>query len=174
MHRIAENQDYGVEVYVTAGSKDKMPHIIVEMDEDQIYEESVKTALECEKVVAQVYDKYLTSKVIDVISEQDDDYKSVVRQEQIEDREYELDAAFYDLLVTVLEGYLDSTLMKDSDELCDDLKEHTLEYLYRKHGCSIRRPMYLEDEDGEEFFEEFPYECMIFDDEDNPLYKTEA
>ena len=25
--------------------------------------------------------------------------------------------------------------------------------------------------DGEEFFTEYPYECMIFDDEDNPIYK---
>jgi hypothetical protein len=41
----------------------------------------------------------------------------------------------------------------------------------RKWGLMIRRPMFLEDEAGEEFFEEFPYDCIEFEDEDNPIYK---
>ena len=33
--------------------------------------------------------------------------------------------------------------------------------------------MILEDENGEEFFEEYPYDCMEFDDPDNPVYEPD-
>ena len=51
-----------------------------------------------------------------------------------------------------------------------DCKEHFLEYLYRKHKFNIRRPMVLEDESGEDFYEEYPYPCLVFEDESNPIY----
>mgnify|MGYP000833253049 CR=1 FL=1 len=40
-------------------------------------------------------------------------------------------------------------------------------------GISIYRPMYLEDADtGEDYFTEYPYDDMVFED-DNPIYKQD-
>lgn len=67
--------------------------------------------------------------------------------------------------------YFISSIVEDeviNPEVIQDCKDHFLEYMYRKFGLTIRRPMILEDEDGEDFFEEYPYECMVF--EDAPLY----
>ena len=85
-------------------------------------------------------------------------------------REEELDSLIWDFVMGVFGGdtYTDFDC---TGEVLDDLKDHFLEYMYRKHGFDIYRPMVLEDEDGTEFFEEYPYEHMVFDDEDNPMYK---
>ena len=65
-------------------------------------------------------------------------------------------------------------LLPDTDEdiiatAADDIKEHVLEYIARKHRLPIYRPMYLEGEDGKDFYSEYPYEEMIFDY--NPIYE---
>ena len=44
-----------------------------------------------------------------------------------------------------------------------------LQSLIRKWNGSVTECP-IEDEDGEEFYEEYPYECMEF--EDSPLYET--
>ena len=84
------------------------------------------------------------------------------REDEIEERELELTEA-----TEVFVNAVADDLQIDS-EVIEECKEHFLEYLYRKFGLTIRRPMVLEDEEGEDFFEEYPYECMIF--EDIPLY----
>ena len=90
----------------------------------------------------------------------------------IAERELELDDAFTMLLDTLIEEDLGLFFGAEADEILEDIKDHTLEYLYRKHGISVRRPMVLEDEEtNEDFFEEYPYDSMVFEDEDNPLYK---
>ena len=95
------------------------------------------------------------------------------QEDMISERELELDEAISLLLDTVLEEDAVMFFGTETDEVCEDLKDHILEYLYRKHGISVRRPMVLEDtETGEEFFEEYPYDSMVFEDEDNPLYKS--
>ena len=33
-----------------------------------------------------------------------------------------------------------------------------------EHGISVFRPMMLEDEDGEEFYDEYPYDLLTFED----------
>ena len=66
---------------------------------------------------------------------------------------------------------LDKSVAEDViEEIADDVKEHTLEYIARRHGLPIYRPMYLEDEDGKDFYSEYPYEEMIFEDY-NPIYE---
>ena len=103
------------------------------------------------------------------------DASKLTDEEEIEDaiteREDELDQAVMDFLATVLgEGFYD--LDSDSNgEIVEDCKEHFLEYIARKFSISIYRPMYLEDEDGTDFYTDTPYENMVFDDEDNPIYK---
>ena len=63
----------------------------------------------------------------------------------------------------------DSYFEDDIDDAIVDVKEHMLEYMARKPGLLIYRPMYLEDEDGKDFYSEYPYEEMIFED-CNPIY----
>ena len=75
-----------------------------------------------------------------------------------------------DYISDLMDDSIDSFGDADSFEIAQDVLDHICEYLYRKHDISSRRPMILEDENGEEFFEEFPYECMEFDDPDNPVY----
>lgn len=164
MEKIAENQEYGVEIFLssTYGS----PTITVMADDIQQYE-AVTDLFHLEDVCKIAYDRYLDNAVSSLVfAEADepnlDDNESLLLD--IDDRESELDAAVEDFLGTVLRKF-DIT-----DKVREDIKEHFLEYLYRKHRLKIYRPMYLEDEQGNDFFEEYPYECMEFEDKNNPIY----
>lgn len=170
MFEIASCSEYGTTVYLSRSSKG-VGCISVEADDQEIYNEEIIDAEDAKKVVQKVYDDYLTDKVIEILSDfepQEDDTLQD-QEDEIEMREEELNNLIWDFVMGVYGGdtyadYLDY-------EFLDDLKDHFLEYMYRKHGLDIYRPMVLEDEDGTEFFEEYPYEHMVFDDEDNPIYK---
>ena len=107
--------------------------------------------------------------------DEEDDAPATESDEEIENErsicysEDALDQAFGVLLETIAEQ--DYYQRPDADKISDDIKELVCEYLYRKYNISVYRPMYLEDEDGKEFFVEHPYEHMVFNDHDNPLYK---
>lgn len=163
METIAEDDEYGIEIFLssTCGS----PTITVMADDIQQYEITTDI-FNLERVCKVVYDRYLDN-AVSALSEAPDSEKDL--QNDMDDRESELDAAIDDFLGVVLQsyGYDDGGVI---DEIHDDVKEHFLEYLYRKYGVDIYRPMFLEDEDGEEFFEEYPYECMEFEDESNSIY----
>lgn len=186
MHRIAENLDYGVKVYVTESAGH--PKIVVEMDNEEVYSETCIGKEDTRQTVSRIYNKYLTSQVLsevfgkfgDEIKDDDDDAEIddddlhlllIEEEEEIDEREMELDSAIYDFVQAVLDEPLEDYAASPADVIYEDLKEHFLEYMARKWDLMIRRPMFLEDENGEEFYEEFPYECMEFEDEDNPIYK---
>lgn len=175
MKLIASNDDYGSAIYVS--EDDGLPQLVVMMDDDIVAQETVCTVAECEKTAKELYDKYLTENAIsaflDNLTVVDDDNEDPDGpggvDADIRDRERELSDAITEFLGVVLGmDYKNETI----DSVADDVLEHTLEYLHRKHGMDFYRPMYLEDEKGVKFFEEYPYGCMIFDDPDNPLYKT--
>lgn len=163
METIAENDEFGVEIFLSSVNGD--PTITVMADDIQQYEVTTNL-LNLEAICKMVYDRYLDNAVSSLSGTSDNNEDL---QNDIDDRESELDAAVDDFLGVVLQtfGYDDGSMI---DEIHDDVKEHFLEYLFRKHGVEIYRPMFLEDEDGEEFFEEYPYECMEFEDETNPIY----
>lgn len=187
LKRIAENLEYGVVIYVT--EEDNLPEIQVYVDDDLLYSEGCVSEDDCTKTAGKIYEDYLTSNVIDKIIEStqqdeepqeettDDDYEGYAHEEleqEIEEREEEIDIALSDLMETVCDADI-STFCDNAEEIMEDCKEHFLEYLYLKWGFEIRRPMFLEDEHGVEFYEEFPYDCIEFEDADNPIYKlTEA
>ena len=172
MHQIAGNHEYGVEIFVTEDSG--LPSIVVTADDVQVYEETAVNAHDCQKTVEKIYDDYLTSKVIASLSgvDDDDDLTATDIEDMIDERETELDAAVYEFVMTALQGAYFDDYTSDFDDICEDLKEHFLEYMARKHGLPVYRPMMLEYEDGTEELSEFPYEDMEFDDPDNPLYKS--
>lgn len=171
MFEIASCSEYGTAVYLSRSSKG-IGCITVEADDQEVYNEEVIDAEDTKKTVQKVYDDYLTDKVIEILSDfepQEDDTLQD-QEDEIAMREEELDNLIWDFVMGVFGGetYADFDC---TGEVLDDLKDHFLEYMYRKHGFDIYRPMVLEDEDGTEFFEEYPYEHMVFDDEDNPMYK---
>ncbi len=171
MYEIASNEEYGIAVYISKDEKGRYC-IVVEADESEIFNECVYSADDAQRTCDRVYENYLTDKVINIISsmEDDNDVLGMEAEDEMELREDDLTEFTMNFIMDVLGGdaYFDGN---DLDEIVEDCKEHFLEYLARKHGLAIYRPMILEDEDGEDFFEEYPYECMEFDDEDNPIYQ---
>ena len=169
MHEVASNDEFGIVIYIT--EDEGLARIVVTADDEEVYDEEVISAKDCKDTAERIYDDYLTSNVIEILAggKDDEDDSRFEIEDQIEEREAELEDALYMFLGAVCDD--DSVEYYLEDELVQDVKEHFLEYLARKWGIPIRRPMFLEDEDGEEFFEEYPYEYMVFDDEDNPIYK---
>lgn len=174
MHQIASNDQYGVSIYITADNSKDL-RIVVECDDIQVYEEELINNVDCEKTCEKVYSDYLTESVSEVLMEAFGEEAIDEEQDSIDEREEELDSAIYNFFTDVLgeEAYMK---VDDPDAVLEDLKEHFLEYMARKHGLtSIYRPMRLEDvETNEEYYTEYPYEDMVYDDEDNPVYKNDA
>ena len=161
MHEIASNDEFGVKIYITASSYGDA-QVIVEMDDDREEITTVCSAEECERVCKSVYADYLTSAVVSSAVQAEDEEIDRANEEEflIEAREQELDNAAYNFLMDVLDEYQD-----EMDELVETAKEHFLEFMAREMKLPVYRPMHLVDEDGEEFFSEYPYEDMIYDDE---------
>ena len=171
-HTIAENTDFGV--VISLSSENDLPCFVVTADNYQYAEERAGLPTECKEVAIRLYNHYLTGEFINDESGDDSEEDSglLSPEDMIEERELELDSAISTLLDVVLEEDAAEFLGRELDKVVDDLKDHIFEYLYRKHGLSTRRPMFLEDEEThEDFFEEYPYDSMVFDDEDNPIYK---
>lgn len=180
MKLIAQNTSYAVEIYLTGEDRGitSFPNIVVMIDDDEVYSEVAVSKRDCEQTVVSIYDEYLSgSNVVNRIIEMERaesgkhevDVEEMEQQMEIEGREEELDSAIWQFFHDVLGGPLDD-LVDSANEIYEDCKDHFLEYMARKWDLTIFRPMILEDEDGEEFYEEYPYECMEFDDEDNPIY----
>lgn len=169
MYEIAKNEEYGTAVYVTKDDKGRYC-ISVEADDIEVFSDFVYDKEDAEETCNKVYDDYLTDRVIEILTESDEE-SALAQMDEIELREEELTEQVTSFIMDVLGGdtYFDGV---DFDEIVDDCKEHFLEYMARKHGLAIYRPMILEDEEGEDFFEEYPYECMEFEDEENPIYKS--
>lgn len=66
------------------------------------------------------------------------------------------------------------TIMSDHEEVVEDFLEHSLKYLYLKHGFNIYRPMVLEMEDGTEAYKDFPYPVLDLSEEElSPVFMPE-
>ena len=174
MYEIASNKEYGVTIYLTEsdegtrGATDAC--IVVEADDIEVYSEVLLDEEDAENTCRRIYDKYLSDTVVDIISNMGvDGGLSIIEQEDnISERELELDEAVELFLDTVASG-CDISMFID-DDVIEDVKDHFCEYLARKWDVPVFRPMFLEDENGKEFYEEYPYGCMEYDDEDNPIY----
>lgn len=173
MREIATNPDKKVVIMLTTvgESGEEQPDIIVSVDDKDFYEVSCIGRDDCEETVRAIYEKYLFGK--DSLSnfEEEDEYlEEEFRESEIETREEEIERALYNFLDVVLEGSTEAFPTEREYEYFDDCKEHFLEYINRRWGLEIRRPMYLEDENGKADYYEFPYELLEFDDEDDPIY----
>lgn len=177
-HLMAENPDYGMEVWLTMinGS----PELIVECDGSEIYREDILNEKDAKKTADRIYEDYLSIKAIETLTDDgnmtvDEDTTVYIEDEEddeqslIDEREDEIELSVRDFVSVVS----DTGCYNIEDEVIDDLKEHFLEYMYRKWGIGIYRPMYLEDADtGEDYFTEYPYDDLVYED-NNPIYKQE-
>lgn len=199
MFLIAENEEYGVEIYL--GSDYSYPEITVLADNVELYAQTVVNQNDCYLSCVEIYNKYLTYHAIEAICAAienvsgktkpqetkpvnspdtiDGEYESDIpagldELEKIENREDELDIAVLNFIDTALkldgECLEDYVGVKEASEIYEDVKEHFCEYLYRKFELPIYRPMYLTYKDGVKF-EEYPYEKLEFDDPNNKVYK---
>ena len=174
-HEIANCWEYGVAIYITATNS--FPEIVVDVDDEEVYREEI-TLSDCEQVANTLYECYLTTSAMQVVGgegdaaedteEDTEEEEPYTTEEEIEERESELEEATRDFVSVATNGALEHIDQK----AIDDLTEHFLEYMARKWGIDIYRPMFLEDEEGQ-FHMEKPYKHMVFDDEDNPIYKKE-
>ena len=166
---LAEHEGYGVEIYLTR--EDDRPGFLVYMGSDPIYHEvALRNESDCLYTAKKVFETYLTPKVFAKLAEDDEDLWDLdcaERREMIEMREEELDLSLEYFLNDILCGAGCDKFDVDLSAMIEDgaIKDDILELLARKYGLPIYRPMYLEDERGEEFFEEYPYDFMVFEDE---------
>ena len=166
LFEIASNKDNGITIYLSADSSG-IGYISVDADSVEVYNQEITSREDSERTVRDIYDDYLTDNVIDILSYDENEQADKDEESEIAEREEELNIFVWDFLISVLG---DDTRIED-DNILEDMKDHFLEYMYRKHGLDIYRPMVLESEDGTEFFEEFPYKHIEFEDSNNPLYK---
>lgn len=160
-HIIAKNDEYGVEITIT--EKQGFPLFSVTADGYQYEEIKAINEEDCLDTVDALYEDYLTGTALIL------DEENLSQEDMIAERETELDDAIISLLDAVLDGDSQMEIYEkdiDLEELCTDLKDYILEHLAKDYGLtSIRRPMILEDDEtGEDFFTENPYECMVYDD----------
>ena len=136
----------GMEVWLTMinGS----PELIVECDGSEIYREDILNEKDAKKTADRIYEDYLSIKAIETLTDDGDTTVYIEDEEDdeqslIDEREDEIELSVRDFVSVVS----DTGCYNIEDEVIDDLKEHFLEYMYRKWGIGIYRPMYLEDTD---------------------------
>lgn len=165
MKLIAENRPYGIEVFLTAANGAAI--ITVNADDDEVYEDIGVSAFDCRSVVEDIYGTYLTDNVLSVLTDIGagklrEELDAAEEADMIEERELELDEAVYGLMEVFVPNLLD--IVDDADEVYEDIKDLICERLYTKHEISVYRPMYLEDDNGNESFSKFPYPDMELDE----------
>ena len=171
IHILAENEE-GIKICLAENdSSDPVIRVFFCGDEVEDFDFDFSTA---EYTLSEVYETYLYSEGFSEQLSLDEDeecydcenrgFSLVEHQDEMDSREYELSDAVENFIETAL-NFEESEVL--DDVIIEDCKEHFLKYLASKHGITgIYRPMILEDEDGEDFFTEYPYECLVFDEED--------
>ena len=86
-------------------------------------------------------------------------------QETIEAREDELDTIITNMVYDILGDDESGVSEADIDDAAHLIKEVVCDILGKKYGMPVYRPMYLVDENGSKFFEEYPYPVIV--DSDN-------
>lgn len=158
---IAENEEKGNRILASKATGD--PTISVVSGFNVVYDEDVISAEDCARTVQMLINIYLDADDLDdyvypdeVGNKQELDSDTDFIEEEIEYREMELNDAVYEMMLVVADGVWNGEI---EDEICEDLKEHILRFL-AKCGIPVRRPMYLEGENGK-FFTEYPYDYLL-------------
>lgn len=163
----------GSDIKVYSNWADDSAELSVFVDSEAVYYESLCEKEEYEEAVNKVLIAYL-----DIDYDEDDDEDDGVSESAenyaILEREGELKMAAEDFLEVALYsstgGFTNLKVLTD-DEV-DEMLDHFLEYIARRFDVKgIYRPMYLRDDKNELFYTEEPYKCIVYEDEDNKVYK---
>lgn len=164
-HMIAESLDRSNRIYITS-SDDCTTAIIrvYDIDEDLVDEELVGEQ-ECESVISKLYREFGMYK-------DKDTEKSLFEEhmDEIVDSEENLTEAvtyfLHEAVSSTIPASRLSTIKKDlgiTDDEIETMKNHFLEYIYIKFGIDLYRPMIVQFDDKEEFFEH-PYSHLDLDE----------
>jgi len=155
---LAERKEFGVEVWLM--DDQGFPYVMVVADDEDLEAETILTAKDCAETVSMFYDTYLSDSYMHDVVDEVEEYSTSDMVDMIEERESELDTAVWDMLEIIVQNI--AAVSEDPDKLCEDIKDHICEYLFKKHKISVYRPMFLECEDGTDEFFKFPYDEMDF------------
>lgn len=167
---VCQNNDIGVSIYVTAeyptlsGDGILMKLILAE-DQEEVDSRICESPKRVKKVYEEFYE-FISGKPIYADASDEEEEDEFIRN-RIEEQETALDDAVYTFLDIASNG----SAINLTDEELSDIKDHFCEYIARKHGVDVFRPMFLENEEGVDEYYDYPYEDMEFEDEDNPIYQ---
>ena len=166
---IAENPEIDSTVFLTAEMIDGeyYPSVTVWFEDAEVYSETVDNMLDLKEAAEDIYESYLsddfmTQRYFATVDKEDEIND---QQDAIDQRECELYDAAADFLEVICNAKLSKIVSySEADDICEDIVNRVCEHLYTEYNISVFRPMMLEDENGEEFYEKFPYDCLTFDD----------
>lgn len=162
-HMIAESDEYKIYLCSSDDCTTGIIHVYDTPDEDMVAEDIFGEA-ECEAVVTKSYKEFGIYK---------DGVKSLFEEhkDEIIDSEDNLtDATLYFLHEIVSYSTIGcklSTIKENlgiTDEEIEKMKNHFVEYIYVNLGIDLYRPMIIQFEDKEEFFE-YPYSHLELDED---------
>lgn len=96
-------------------------------------------------------------------SNDEDEPDDLELQARINSREAELDTIVENMVYDILGDDSADVVSADIEKSVSVLKEIICDVLTKKYDMPLYRPMYLVSEDGEKFFEEYPYPSMVSD-----------
>lgn len=153
---LAENEECGIKIWLDLDDKTSttMTVPVVSVENDGLTIDAVCAESEDELIefVEDLYEMYLDETAVAEMQE-------VVNEatgRDIEEREEDLNTLVSDFIIESCQTYSQS---EEFEEIVRDLKEHFLAYMYRKHGLSPYRPMFVK-VDGKETFMEYPYPVL--------------
>lgn len=168
---VANNYDCGIEICISKEQSSGMPRVCVSEDNEIVYEETLYDEEYCAKEMADIYNEYLSDEnlvqtyigLLSDIDEDDFDMDENTQQDAIYERESELSIAFeelLDLLTWRSDGFFEAQY-ESVDDITKSCLDLVCKHLKKEFGISIYRPMILKDyETKEDFYEEYPYDCM--------------
>lgn len=176
---IAENTSTKYAVYMTEESSQLM-FSVCKGDREPEYEEYAMNDDDCAKTAKKLLLRYLVPFTVtdgrvsipETLPDVDDDGACPSRQDiedEIYEREDELDIALKEFLAVVLQLEDADTVLAACEQACiDEILNDFLEYLGNEQGLEVFRPMFvLDEETGCEVYTQFPYEEYDFTADDN-------
>lgn len=163
--KLAEWENEEVEVHMLNSSGILLFEVYEEGD--LVREDFVLSKEDAECTLREIYEEFFAMEYDSEDEEEEGYLFSEEENEEIAAREASLTDAVFNFLEEVCPE--ESAELFNMEEI-EDIKDHFLEYLARKYSMDIYRPMVLEDENGEEFYTDYPYDCMEYEDEGNPVY----
>ena len=173
---IAENADFGVEVYLGGEVKygsGLFPTLTVFADGDVVFDGIAYSAEEFRDMLLDVYETYLSPDFIDLVAaeaekEPDDDPipddappdDESAEEEEIGEQESLLDEQVLGFLA-VAYGYDPLEHDPNGNDILEKLKDAFCLACAEHVGDGIYRPVYIEDKKGNWVFERYPYELTV-------------